>query len=93
MAHATIDGVDDLGQPGRFQSAPEESISGYYGAALRASRSIVRWVPAGWPTPARRLVQIPLFVLAVVFVLVAWVFATLIALISAIGGGNSSARR
>jgi len=82
--------MDDLGQPGRFQSAPEESISGYYGAALRAARSLVRWVPDSWPKAARRLVQIPLFVLAVVFVLVAWVFATLIALMSAFGGGGNS---
>ena len=47
------EGMDDLGQPGRFPPGPETATSGYYGASVRTARNLVRRVPAGWPRPLR----------------------------------------
>jgi hypothetical protein len=82
--------MDDLGQPGRFPPGPETSASGYYGGSVRMARSFVGRVPASWPRPLRVLVQIPLTVLAVVFVLLAWVVATVTLLTSSLGGSASA---
>jgi hypothetical protein len=85
--------MDDLGQPGRFPPGPETATSGYYGASIRIAGRLVRSVPAGWPRPLRLLVQVPLALIAVVFVLLAWVLATVMLLLSSIGGGGSPSAR
>jgi hypothetical protein len=82
--------MDDLGQPGRFPPGPETSASGYYGGSVRAARAFVGGVPASWPKLLRVLVQIPLIVLAVVFVLLAWAVATVTLLVSSLGGSASA---
>jgi hypothetical protein len=84
--------MDDLGQPGRFPPGPETATSGYYGASLHAAGRLVRGVPAGWPMPLRRVLQVPLALVAVVFVVLAWMLATVMLLVSSIGGGSASAR-
>ena len=57
---------------------------------MRAARGFVGGVPASWPKPLRVLVQIPLTVLAVAFVLLAWVVATFTLLVSSLGGSTSA---
>jgi hypothetical protein len=84
--------MDDLGQPGRFPPGPETATSGYYGGSVKAARTLVSRVPASWPRPLRIALQIPLTLVAVVFVLLAWILATVMLLIGSIGGGSASAR-
>ena len=82
----------DLRQPGRFPPGPETATSGYYGSSVRMAGRLLRNVPASWPGPLRRALQVPLAVLAVLFVLFAWVLATVMLLVGSIGGGSPSGR-
>jgi hypothetical protein len=63
-------------------------MSGYYGESVRAARRLVRLVPRGWPAPLRIAAQTVLAVVGVAFVTVAWIFTTVVLLISNIGGGR-----
>jgi hypothetical protein len=78
----------------RFPPNPEESMSGYYGESVRAARRLVRLVPRGWPPPLRITAQIVLGLVGVAFVTAAWIFTTVVLLISnvggAMGGGSGS---
>jgi hypothetical protein len=85
--------MDDLGQPGRFTPGPETSTSGYYGGSIHVAARVVRSVPAGWPRPVRIVLQILLALVGVVFVVLAWIVATVLLILSSIGGGSTSARR
>jgi hypothetical protein len=85
--------MDDLGQPGRFPPGPETATSGYYGTSVRLAGRLVRIVPAAWPRPLRIALQVPLVLVAVVFVVLAWILATLMLLLSSIGGGRTTSAR
>jgi|SRR6478735_7366188 hypothetical protein len=85
--------MDDLGQPGRFPPGPEISTSGYYGTSVRLAGRLVRGVPVAWPPPLRIALQVPLVVVAAAFVVLAWILATLMLLVSSLGGGRSTSAR
>ncbi len=58
---------------------------------MRAARGFVRWCPRELAEArCECLVQIPLTVLAVAFVLLAWVVATFTLLVSSLGGSASA---
>jgi hypothetical protein len=61
-------------------------MSGYYGAAIRAARHLMRLVPTGWPPPIRIIAKVLLAIVGVAFVTVAWIFTTALLLITNIGG-------
>jgi hypothetical protein len=82
--------MDDLGRPGRFPPCPETATSGYYGASIRTAGRLVRSVPHGWPSLVRRPLQILLALVAAVFVLFAWILATIMLLVSSLGGSASA---
>jgi hypothetical protein len=84
--------MDDLGQPGRFPPGPETTTSGHYGHSVRMARGFVGRVPRGWPLPVRLAIQIPLTLLVSLLVLFAWVLATVMLVVSSIGGSSASAR-
>jgi hypothetical protein len=67
--------------------AAEPSEPGSYRAPLRAARRLVQRVPTAWPPPLRRTAQLLLIPVAVIFLLLAWVVATLIQLTRGIGQG------
>jgi hypothetical protein len=93
VASATIYAMDDLGQPGRFPPGPETSTSGYYGTSVRLAGRLLHGVPAAWPRLLRIALQVPLALVAVVFVVLAWILATLMLLLSSIGGGRTTSAR
>lgn len=84
--------MDDLGQPGRFPPGPETTTSSRYGHSVRMARGFVGRVPRSWPLPVRLAIQIPLTLLVSLFVLFAWVLATVMLIVSSIGGSSASAR-
>ena len=55
-------------------------------------KRIVRIVPAGWPPVVRRLIQLPLVLIAVLFLLVGWIVATVIVVFSGVARGQSARR-
>jgi hypothetical protein len=82
--------MDDLGQPGRFPPGPETATSRYYGTSVRLAGRLVRSVPRSWPSALRRALQLPLALVAAVFVLFAWILATIMLLVSSLGGSASA---
>lgn len=84
--------MDDLGQPGRVAPDPEPPPSGRFGHSVRMARGFVGRVPRSWPLPVRLAIQIPLTLLVSLFVLFAWVLATVMLIVSSIGGSSASAR-
>ena len=51
---------------------------------------LVRSVPGSWPGPLRLALQLPLALVAGVFVLFAWILATIMLLVSSLGGSASA---
>jgi hypothetical protein len=84
--------MDELGQPGRLPPDPERPTSGRFGHSVRMARGFVGRVPRSWPLPVRLAIQIPLTLLVSLFVLFAWVLATVVLIVSSIGGSSASAR-
>jgi len=88
--------MPDPVSPGPFTPSPEQSMSGYYPAAVRGARNLVRLVPSGWPPPFRILARTVLVLVGIAFVLAAWVGITVILLVSAgasaMGRGGSGPR-
>jgi hypothetical protein len=70
----------------RFPPSPEQSMSGYYGSSIRGARNLVRLVPGGWPPPLRITAKILLAIVGVAFVTAAWLFTTVILLMTSAAG-------
>jgi hypothetical protein len=76
----------------RLLEPPEESMGSWFRDAWHGGQRIVRCVPAGWPPAARRLALVPLLVVAALFLLVAWIAATVIVVTSGAARGQSARR-
>jgi hypothetical protein len=76
----------------RLLAPPEEPMGSWFRDVWHGGNRIVRSVPAGWPVAARRLVQLPLVLVAVLFLLVGWIVATLIVVSSGAARGQSARR-
>jgi hypothetical protein len=81
---------DDRLLPGLYPPSSEQSMSGYYGQALRAAVRAVRAVPRAWPRPVRTIVQILVGVVTGVLVVAAWICTTLLLIVSNMGVGRRS---
>jgi hypothetical protein len=84
-----VQGDDDRLLPELYPPSPEQSMSGYYGASVRAALRLVRVAPRGWPGAPRLVAQILLALAGIAFVLAAWVFTTGVLIVSA--GGSAIA--
>jgi hypothetical protein len=70
---------------GDFPRGPEQGMSSWYGASVRNAARVVGGVPRSLPRPARLAAQVVVAVLAVAFVLLAWILATLALLLTSFG--------